>query len=821
MIKHSLLLFLLALVFNLLQVQSLAAKQVKPLSTAPQKSASNKINDINKALWISDDRLMPTSDSLFYLVHPAPIFRKEFSTKSRNVKKATLFITAAGYYAATINGEKVGYSSLDPAWTDFSKRIYYSEFDITKEIGSGNNCLGVELGNGFYNPLPLRMWGNLNLRDHLHTGRPVFIARLLIKYTDGTSQEIITDQSWKYSYGPVLKNSVYLGVNYDARNEVPGWNKKGFQDNEWKNAIVKVGPGGKLEKAFFPPIKITSHKTPIALTSPKKDIYIVDMGQNFAGSYKIRLKGVAGDAIVLRFGERIYPSGELNPMTSVTGQIKGKGIGGPGAPDIAWQTDKYVFGKNTDIWYTPDFTFHTFRYIEISGLKYRPELSDIEGLALNTAVEQENSFECSSSLLNKIQQISIRTFRSNLFSVQSDCPAREKFGYGGDLNAVGESFIYNFDMQSFYRKTVYDWVDAIKDSTFSDTAPFVGLSYCGISWESAFLITQYNLLIYYNDIALVKEMYQRDLKWMDKVKRIHPEGIVEKGLSDHEALIPSPVQLIGTMHYLKCAQIMTRFAHIMKDVQNEKKYDLLANDLKSKIRKKFWEQPVNPAINKQTLFASLLYYGIIPENDIKAAQDSLKSAIKNGISGHFITGIFGTKFILEAASANGMGANVFNIVNSTQFPGWGYMIDKGATTLWETWKESDNVYSNCHPMFGEVSEWYYRWLAGIRPDQAFPGFKKFVISPIIPEDLGFVKCSYHTPFGLIKSNWEKSKNGITFELTVPQNTIASFQLSSVRNATTIIEKLKNNKVVMKKVIKDELVKQELTGGDYRINVIKQ
>ena len=821
MIKHSLIISLLVLSFNFFQIQSLDAQQVKPLNGASQKIASNKINDINKALWISDDRLLPISDSLFYLVHPAPVFRKEFSTKGKKIKKATLYITAAGYYKATINGEKVGFSTLEPAWTDFSKRIYYSEFDITREIGNGNNCLGVELGNGFYNPLPLRMWGYLNLRDHLHTGRPVFIARLLINYTDGTSQEIITDQSWKYSYGPILKNSVYLGVNYDARKEIPNWNKKEFQDNDWKNAIIQTGPDGKLEKTFFPSIKITSHKTPIAITSPKKNVYIIDMGVNFAGSYKIRLQGVTGDAIVMRFGERVYASGELDPMTSVTGQIKSKGSGGPGAPDIAWQTDSYIFGNNTDVWYTPDFTFHTFRYIEISGLKYKPELTDIEGLALNTAVEQENSFETSSALLNKIQQNTVRTFKANLFSVQSDCPAREKFGYGGDLNAVGESFIYNFDMQSFYRKTVYDWVDAIKDSTFSDTAPFVGLSYCGISWESAFLITQYNLLIYYNDIALIKEMYQRDLKWMDKVKRIHPDGIVEKGLSDHEALIPSPVQLIGTMHYLKCAQIMTRFAHIMKDDKNEKKYNLLTNDLTIKLRKKFWEQPVNPAINKQTLFASLLYNGVISEKDIKAAQDSLSNAIRNGISGHFMTGIFGTKFILEAASANGMGATVFDIVNSTQFPGWGYMVDKGATTLWETWKESDNVYSNCHPMFGEVSEWFYRWLAGIRPNQAFPGFKKFEISPIIPEDLSFVKCSYHTPFGMIKSNWEKNKKGITFELTVPLNTTASFQLPSVRNATTVIEKLNNNKVVMKKIIKDELVMQELTGGNYRISVIKK
>jgi len=822
MIKHTFLLYLLiTLVFHSFQIQPINAQSIKRLNASPQLTIGNSINDFNTACWISDERVLPLSDSMFYLDRPTPIFRKEFSTLNGKVKKATIFITAAGYYSATINGEKISFSSLEPAWTDFGKRIYYTEFDLTKQIENGNNCLGVTLGNGFYNPLPLKMFGNINLRERLSVGKPAFIARLKIYYDNGTSQEICTDQSWKYSYGPIVRNNVYLGVNYDARKEITGWNMKGFSDLEWKNAIMNAGPSGKLEKAFFPPIKSRTQITPVSITSPQKDLYIVDMGENFAGSYKIRLKGAFGDSIVMRFGERVYENGELDPMTTVCGQIKRKGAGGSGAPEIAWQTDSYRFGKNNDIWFTPDFTFHTFRYIEIKGLKYQPAINDIEGLPMNTAVKQSNHFECSSPLLNKIQKMSTQTFLSNLFSVQSDCPAREKFGYGGDLNAVGESFIYNFDMQSFYRKTVYDWVDAMSDSVFVDTAPYIGLSYCGISWESAFLITQDNLLTYYNDVALVKEMYQRDLKWMDKVKRIHPDGIVDKGLSDHEALIPSPVQLIGTTHYLKCAEIMTRFAKLMNDSQHEKQFALLSEELKAKLLNKFWNHPTDAAINKQTLFASLLYHEVIPEKDARAAQDSLAASINKGIAGHLMTGIFGTKYALEAASANGLGDQVFSLINSTQFPGWGFMVDKGATTIWETWKESDNVYSNCHPMFGVVSEWFYRWLGGIRPDPDYPGFKKFVIAPVIPAGLDFVNCSYLSPFGKIKSNWKTKKNNICFELTIPQNTTASFELPSIKNAITIIEKLKGFRVVMKKVVHDERIKEVLSEGSYRINVSKR
>ena len=214
-----------------------------------------------------------------------------------------------------------------------------------------------------------------------------------------------------------------------------------------------------------------------------KDTFIVDMGVNFTGTYRVKLSGNPGDSVVFRFGERVHADGRLNPLTTVCGQIKRPGMGGPGAPDIAWQTDTYIVKDENPIWVQPEFTFHKFRYMEVSGLTEPPALSDITGLALHSAVEADNSFHSSSSLLNAIQDATLRTFRSNLQSVQSDCPAREKFGYGGDLNATSESFIYNFNMKSLYRKTIYDWVDAINDSVFVDTAPFVGIQYCGISWS--------------------------------------------------------------------------------------------------------------------------------------------------------------------------------------------------------------------------------------------------------------------------------------------------------------------------------------------------
>ncbi len=770
----------------------------------------------DKAQWIQDKRPLPSSDSLFYLDHPAPLFRKPFSAKGE-IEQARLLITAAGYYKASINGAAIEHNVLDPAWTDFSKRIYYADYDVTKLIQEGENCLGVALGNGFYNPLPLRKWGRRNLRTDLtKVGKPRFIAKLVVQYTNGQSEEIVSDQSWSYAYGPLVKNSVYLGVTYDARKMIKDWDRPGFEAQSWEPAQVTEGPGGKLQKAFFPPVQITQEISPVEIYSPQAGTWLVDMGVNFTGTFKIKLSGNSGDTIAFRVGERIYEDGSLNPMTAVIGQIKRPGVGGPGAPDVASQGATYIVGEQQSAWFQPDFTYLTYRYMEIVGLAQKPALSDIKGLFLHTNVAAPNHFSSSSELLNSIQEATERTFLANLVSVQSDCPAREKFGYGGDINATSESFIYNFDMQDFYRKTIYDWVDAMRDSTFIDTAPFVGIQYCGISWESAFLTTQYYLYLYYKDTEIIEELYELDKQWMAKAARLHPDGLVEQGLSDHESLAPVPVELTGTSHYLQCARIMTTFAQVMGDEEAEKQYTQLAKDLKQIVRARFWDEPVAGPINRQTLFATLLYHDIVPADEIPAAKDSLRLAIGNGPAGHFNTGIFGTKYALEALSSTSSPDEVFHIVNSTEYPGWGHMINRGATTIWETWKESDNIYSNCHPMFATVTEWYYRWLGGIRPIPEKPGFEEFVLAPSTPTGLTYVNCVYQSPLGPIVSNWKQTaENTYQYELSIPPGSSARVSLPVV-NSQKLVVKQKGENAELTDIAGLQSGQFELNTGEYLI-----
>ena len=369
-------------------------------------------------------------------------------------------------------------------------------------------------------------------------------------------------------------------------------------------------------------------------------------------------------------------------------------------------------------------------------------------------------------------------------------------------------------MRSFYKKTVYDWVDAINDSTFVDTAPNVSIQYCGISWESAFLITQYQLYLFHNNVDLIRELYPINTKWMEKVAALHPKAWVESGLSDHESLSPVPVELIGTLHYLKSARIMTEFAELMEDRENKQKYHQLAIQLEDKLRVAFWDKSNSAPINRQTLFASLLYHDLIPEDEIERAKDSLMDALQKAPSKHLTTGIFGTKFALEAISKHLSPQITFDIVNSKSYPGWGHMVNQGATTLWETWQESEDIYSNSHPMFGSVTEWFYRWLGGIQPNKDYPGFQRFFIKPFLPKGLDSISTLYNAPQGEIISRWKKDKvKGTQYEISVPEKTIATVVLrKDPSQKVTILREEPYLNTAEKSAIEDGTF--ELKSGNY-------
>jgi len=729
-----------------------------------------------EGVWISDGKADPVKDEDFYQEDPAPLFRKEFDLK-RKVKTARLYISGLGYYEARINGIRVGDRYLDPGWTDYEERIFYSSFDVTKMLNRGKNSLGVILGNGWYNPLPLRMWGRLNLREHLPTGRPRFIAQLNIEMTDGSRQTVFSNPDWKVHESPILTNNVYLGEVYDARREMEGWSHPGLDTSEWKSAVAASSPGGRLQAQPQPPIRITGEIEAVAITEPLPGVFVFDFGHNFAGTVRLTTEAPSGTRVILRYGELLDEGGNLNPMTSVAGQVKGQrrngqNIGGAGSPEFAVQEDVYIANGSGKKTYVPRFTFRGFRYVEISGLPKKPNLKTLTGLRLHSDVQAAGRFESSNDLVNRIQEMTRRTFLSNLFSVQSDCPHREKFGYGGDLVVTSDAFMLNLDMAAFYPKAVRDWSDAaFPDGMLTDTAPFVGIQYCGIPWAMAYPQLMLQLYQYYGNRRLIEQEYPTARKWMELVMEMYPDRIIAEGLSDHEGLEPAPSPEMVTPLFYQSARLMASLASLLENDADSKRYNQLAEEIKSRYLDNFHDAGTGkfkPYTQASQAFS--LYLGLVPDDEKEAAYGHLIDKILRDHRGHLSTGIFGTKFILDVLSRVGRSDVAWGIVNTKTFPGWGYMLEKGATTLWEHWEFSDNTFSHNHPMFGSVSEWFFKWLAGIQSQPDAVGFDRILIRPQPVEGITWVDSEYKSARGRISCHWKLESGRFQLKTHIPPNT---------------------------------------------------
>ncbi len=741
-----------------------------------------------QAQWLNDGKMNPTKDEDFYQEDPAPLFRKPFFI-SKKIARARLYISGLGYYETTLNGSRAGDAVLDPGWTAYGQRVLYNTYDVSTQLQPGTNCLGVTLGNGWYNPLPLRMWGNLNLRKNLAVGRPRFIARLQLDFADGTQQTVVSDSSWKTTEGPIRFNSIYLGEIYDARKEIAGWDKPKFDDSDWRKPAVATESSGALRSQAQPPIRITKKIRTVKLTEPVPGTYIFDLGQNFSGWANLQFSAPAGTQIKLRYGELLNTDGTLNPMTSVAGQIKKSGVGGPGAPPVAWQGDTYIARGGGEESYTPRFTFHAFRYVEVTGLPRKPSRYAITGLRLNSDVERVGSFACSDELFNRIQEMCDWTFLSNIFSVQSDCPHRERFGYGGDLAVTSEAFMMNYDMADFYAKVVRDWGDGVRtNGDLTDTAPFVGIQYCGLVWGMAHPLVLRQLHQYYGNRQLVAEQYATAKSWLEFHAAKNPDGILTNGLSDHESLAPVKHQpALLTPLYADSARIVGELAAILGHQADAEKYQRLAADIQQAYLKKY----LNPATGEigsgtQAEQSFALYLNLVPAPQRAVVTKFLLDKIGSPDEAHLSTGIFGTKFLLDVLTREGHVDLAAAIVGQKTFPGWGFMLENGATTLWEHWKGSDNTFSHNHPMFGSVSQWFYQWLGGIQPAPDAVGFDRIVIRPQMPKNLDWVRCSYHSVHGLIVSNWQRKGAQLKIDVTIPPNTTATVYVPA-KDAAAVTE----------------------------------
>jgi alpha-L-rhamnosidase len=732
------------------------------------------------AEWIGDGSKQFEKDEDFYQKDAMPLFRREIKS-NKKISSARIYMSGIGYSELYINNKKIGNSMLDPGFTAYSKEVLFVTYDVTKALtAQPTNMIGIMLGNGWYNPLPLRLFGRFNIRNVQQTGRPCVKAQVLINYTDGTKEFIITDEKWQTAKGPIVRNNVYLGEEYDARLE-----KKFTSVDGWANAAVTKGPDGRLAAQMQPPIRVTKVLKPISIREAGKDTFVVDMGQNFAGVARIKVRGPAGTTVSLRYGELVYPNGSLNWMTTTAGHIKEiwKMNGGPGAPKTAWQKDDYTLnGKGEEQW-NPRFTFHGFRYVEITGWPGKPVLADIEGMRMNSDVEKKGMFSCSNDMFNTLHEKIQWTFLSNIFSVQSDCPAREKMGYGADIVATSGAYIHNYNMANFYRKTIQDFAnDQQPDGGLTEIAPYTGIADRGyggesgpLGWELAFSYLQKQLYDYYGDVRIIEQQYQVVKKQMVFLEAKAQNGVYTKDIGDHEALGPRSPGITASGFYFHHAILAAEFAGLLHKTEDSIYYDKLSKAIRDSIVNKYLSGPgekSNSGIQAAQIFA--LWYGITPD-PIKSF-DLLMNAFESK-NWHLTTGIFSTMMMFDVLRKNNRNDIAYRIADQRDFPGWGYMLANDATTLWESWAKPTTASFN-HPMFGSIDEWFYKSLLGI--NAASPGFKKILLKPQ-PAALTWAKGSYQSIYGAIVSDWKKNAKSFQWKFSIPVNTNAEIWIPAGAN----------------------------------------
>ena len=737
------------------------------------------------AQWIAGTYAPPSESNTAAFFAPArnDIVERTFRTRDVAVASAVWHVAAPGMRDLFVNGERVSPTALPPL-TPYRKRILEESFDVTAQVRRGaDNALRVELGNGWYNPLPLKMWYAYSLRDYLAVGTPCVKATLEIVYADGSRELVETDGSWRAAQGRIINNSIYLGVVEDKRLAVD------FS----ASARVVTGPPGKIVAAgAFPKVIVYDRWAAKSVTQISNNVWLVDMGVNATGTLRARLRGVPnGGKVRMRLGERIWPDGTVNVMTAVVGQIKNPEKGPLFA--VAEQRDSVIGDGSPEFVFEPRMTFHVFRYVQVEGPCATPRPEDFEICAWSADVKERSHFTCSNPRLNQLHEVCRRTFRSNLQSVQSDCPGREKFGYGGDIACTLDAFWSNYDMADFYRKTLQDFLDeAEDDGLFTETAPFVGIASksvypvskqgsgqmvarkgtraAPIGWAVGVPVIVDSLVRYDGDLESVRHAYPALVRFIDLLVKRYPSNDLPDCLGDWIAIQSDKANcgLSGLAHWHQFVALTAKFARLLGKSGDAERFAELAGRIASKFRADYVHESgrVGSGFQGEQLFA--LYHGLLESKDVSAAYELLKKDI-HAHGDSLTTGIFATKYMLEYLPLHGDAELAARVAMHEGFPGWFYMMDCGATTLWEDWIEEKctDRHSNCHPMFGSVDEWMMRHVLGISVCDDAVGCDKVRIGPRPIPGVTSASGWFDTPKGRISVSWKIVDGKINVKFDVP------------------------------------------------------
>ena len=722
------------------------------------------------AQWITD-----SNDQDF---EPSPLFRKTFKTaESKDIDYARMYISALGYYEAFINGERVGENYLDPSYTAFDKRVYYVVHDVTNLLTTGENVITSVLGNGWFNEQSVAVWDfhKADWRD-----RPKMICELHIHYADGTVEKLITDTSWKTNTGGYIYNNLYSGDMFDARLVEDGWQEIGFDDSKWNQAIGTEIKSPLLRAQNLTPIQITKEIDPVELNKINNTVYVYDFGENFAGFSKIRVKGEKGTKLHIKHGELLDSLGRLE-QGNIDIYYR------PQLEKEKFQTNIYILNGDDDYEeFQPSFTYHGFQYVEIESDK-PIELSkeSIKGLFVNTNVSQVGSFSSSNETLNKLWKATNQSYLSNLHSIPTDCPQREKNGWTADAHVSIEAGLLNYDGILLYEKWMDDFIDNQRDNgMISGIIPSSGWGFGdfpGPVWDAALFIIPHELYNFYGDKQTIQRLYPTMEKYLNFLQdKENEEGLLAYGLGDWLTYnAQTPNEFTSSAYYHLDYKLMAQFAEMLG--KDPAPYAKKADALKEIIVSKFYQPETNIFANgSQTSQALALYLGLIPEGDEQKVADVLAQAIQTN-NGFLDFGLLGTKTVPRMLTKYGHGELALQMMTRPEAPSWGYWVDAlGYTTLPETWTLSPQFRdaSLNHMFFGDISAWMYQYLAGINYDSENPGFKNIIIEPYFIDGVDWVKAEYNSVRGPIRSEWKKTGGKVTLNIEIPAGSTASITTKS-------------------------------------------
>jgi alpha-L-rhamnosidase len=692
---------------------------------------------------------------------PVNLLRRNFNV-AKTVRSARIYSTALGTYQLYLNGQRVGNDILAPGWTDYRKRIVYQVYDVTSQVRPGGNAIGAILGGGWY----ADGLGWLQTRYNFGPPPVRLLVQLEVEYTDGTHDSVVSDESWKATQSPILASEIYNGENYDARLEQNGWDQPSFSDARWSAVVAAAEPPAPLVAQDFQPIRVNETLKPRMVTNPKPGVYVFDLGQNMVGWAKLHVAGKPGTKVQIRFGEVLKPNGEIYTENLRTAEA----------------TDSYILrGKGTES-YEPHFTFHGFRYVELTGYPGTPTRDAIEGIVFYTGAPFTIQFKTANETVNQLWSNILWGQRGNFLSVPTDCPQRdERLGWMGDAEVFWRTASFNANLAAFSHKFTTDIRDAQSSTgAFTDVSPRVGPTGDSVAgWADAGVIIPWSAYLQFRDTRILEENWAAMEKWMEHIAGANPNylWLKERGNDYGDWLAigsKTSKDLIATAYWAYDASLMMRVAQVLDHPADEQKY----REVFEKVRAAFNQEYVKPdgtvGTGSQTSYVLALHMNLLSQPMRAIASEKLVEDIK-AHDWHLTTGFLGTPYLMIELSNSGHSDVAYRLLLQNTYPSWGYMIEHGATTMWERWNgdqmmgdPSMNSYN--HYAYGAVAEWLYRYAAGIDGSTEDPGFHRIVLHPQFDASLGETKATYDSSYGPITSNWKVDGNTTTWNVVVPPNT---------------------------------------------------